>query len=101
MCELVLQGATVRNEGESVIIGRIVKGGAADKSGLLHEGDEILEINGTDVRGKTIGEVCDFMVCIEIETVTLRSVLLYIFIFLYQLIIYSATYLLCYLEEPC
>lgn len=54
-------GATVRNEGESVIIGRIVKGGAADKSGLLHEGDEILEINGTDVRGKTIGEVCDFM----------------------------------------
>ena len=64
VCELVLQGATVRNEGESVIIGRIVKGGAADKSGLLHEGDEILEINGTDVRGKTIGEVCDFMVLI-------------------------------------
>lgn len=54
-------GATVRNEGESVIIGRIVKGGGADKSGLLHEGDEILEINGNDVRGKTIGEVCDFM----------------------------------------
>ncbi|VVC93402.1 unnamed protein product [Leptidea sinapis] len=33
-------GATVRNEGEAVIIGRIVRGGAAEKSGLLHEGDE-------------------------------------------------------------
>lgn len=34
-------GATVRNEGEAVIIGRIVRGGAAEKSGLLHEGDEV------------------------------------------------------------
>ncbi|KAL7992347.1 hypothetical protein Chor_016603, partial [Crotalus horridus] len=30
-------GATVRNEMDSVIISRIVKGGAAEKSGLLHE----------------------------------------------------------------
>ena len=29
----IFQGATVKNEGESVIIGRIVKGGAAEKSG--------------------------------------------------------------------
>lgn len=34
-------GATVRNEGDAVIIGRIVRGGAAEKSGLLHEGDEV------------------------------------------------------------
>ncbi|CAD5121818.1 DgyrCDS10288 [Dimorphilus gyrociliatus] len=54
-------GATVRNEGESVIIGRIVKGGVAYQSNLLHEGDEILEINGTDVRGKSVNEVCDLM----------------------------------------
>jgi PDZ domain len=46
-----------------VIIGRIVKGGAAEKSGLLHEGDEILEINGVDIRGKSINDVCDLMVC--------------------------------------
>ena len=59
---LCQQGATVRNEGESVVIGRIVKGGIADKSGLLHEGDEILEINGTDVRGKSINEISDLMV---------------------------------------
>jgi len=57
-----LQGATVRNDGESVIIGRIVRGGTAEKSGLLHEGDEILEINGVDIRGKSINDVCDLMV---------------------------------------
>ena len=43
-------GATVRNEGDAVIIGRIVKGGAAEKSGLLREGDEILEINNNPVK---------------------------------------------------
>lgn len=31
-------GATIRNEGEAVVIGRVVRGGAAEKSGLLHEG---------------------------------------------------------------
>nr|AUG84432.1 Pals1 [Platynereis dumerilii] len=54
-------GATVRNNGESVIVGRIVKGGAAEKSGLLHEGDEMLEINGIDIRGKSVNDVCDIM----------------------------------------
>ncbi|CAN8031545.1 unnamed protein product [Ixodes persulcatus] len=54
-------GATVRNEGESVIIGRIVKGGAAEKSGLLHEGDEVLEVNGIGMRGKSVNEVCDLL----------------------------------------
>ncbi|KAL0280699.1 UNVERIFIED_CONTAM: hypothetical protein PYX00_001917 [Menopon gallinae] len=54
-------GATVRNDGEAVIIGRIVKGGAADKSGLLHEGDEVLQVNGVDMRGKTIHDVCDIL----------------------------------------
>lgn len=38
-------GATVRNEGEAVIIGRVVRGGAAEKSGLLHEGDEVRPIS--------------------------------------------------------
>ena len=38
-------GATVKNEGEAVVVGRIIRGGAADRSGLLHEGDEILEVS--------------------------------------------------------
>ncbi|XP_066281137.1 protein PALS1-like isoform X7 [Branchiostoma lanceolatum] len=54
-------GATVRNDGDAVVIARIVKGGAAEKSGLLHEGDEVLEINGKEVRGKSVNEVCDMM----------------------------------------
>ncbi|XP_022240973.1 LOW QUALITY PROTEIN: MAGUK p55 subfamily member 5-A-like [Limulus polyphemus] len=54
-------GATVRNEGEAVVIGRIVKGGAAEKSGLLHEGDEILEVNSIEMRGKSVNEVCDIL----------------------------------------
>jgi len=58
----------VKNEGEAVIIGRIVKGGVAEKSGLLHEGDEILEINGVEIHGMSINDVCDLMVCIIVVT---------------------------------
>ncbi|XP_060530675.1 protein PALS1 isoform X2 [Cylas formicarius] len=54
-------GATVRNDGDAVVIGRIVRGGAAEKSGLLHEGDEILEVNGIEMRGKSINAVCDIL----------------------------------------
>uniref|UniRef100_W5N9X9 Protein PALS1 n=1 Tax=Lepisosteus oculatus TaxID=7918 RepID=W5N9X9_LEPOC len=54
-------GATVRNDMDSVVISRIVKGGAAEKSGLLHEGDEILEINGIEIRGKDVNEVFDIL----------------------------------------
>uniref|UniRef100_A0AAR2KYR1 Protein PALS1 n=1 Tax=Pygocentrus nattereri TaxID=42514 RepID=A0AAR2KYR1_PYGNA len=56
-------GATVRNDMDSVIISRIVKGGAAESSGLLHEGDEILEINGVEIRGKDVNEVFDILFC--------------------------------------
>lgn len=54
-------GATVKNENGTVMIGRIVKGGAADKCGLLQEGDEVLEINGVNMRGKTVTEVCELL----------------------------------------
>lgn len=57
----LLQGATIRNEGDAVIIGRIVQGGAAEKSGRMHEGDEILEVNGVEVRGKSVNDVCDML----------------------------------------
>lgn len=54
-------GATVRNDGEAVVVGRIVRGGVAERSGLLHEGDEIVEVNGVEVRGKSINDVCDLV----------------------------------------
>ncbi|CAH0560800.1 unnamed protein product [Brassicogethes aeneus] len=58
-------GATVRNEADAVVVGRIVRGGAADKSGLLHEGDEILEVNGIEMRGKSVNAVCDILQAME------------------------------------
>ncbi|XP_026174985.1 MAGUK p55 subfamily member 5b isoform X1 [Mastacembelus armatus] len=54
-------GATVRNDVDSVVVSRVVKGGAAERSGLLSEGDEILEINGISIRGKHINEVHDLL----------------------------------------
>ncbi|XP_026479754.1 MAGUK p55 subfamily member 5-like [Ctenocephalides felis] len=51
-------GATIRNEGESVVVGRVVRGGAAEKTGLLREGDELLEVNGLPLRGKSVNDVC-------------------------------------------
>ena len=53
------QGATVRNEGERVVIGRVVKGGAAERSGQLHPGDEVLEVNGLRLKGKSVHDICD------------------------------------------
>ncbi|KAK0410937.1 hypothetical protein QR680_005401 [Steinernema hermaphroditum] len=54
-------GATVRNDGERVIIGRVVKGGIAEKSRLLKEGDELIEVNGNDLRGRSVADVCDLL----------------------------------------
>lgn len=47
---------------DSVVVSRVVKGGAAERSGLLSEGDEILEINGIPLRGKHVNEVHDLLV---------------------------------------
>lgn len=62
ICACGHQGATVRNDMDSVVVSRVVKGGTAESSGLLREGDEILEINGISIRGKHINEVHDLLV---------------------------------------
>jgi len=55
-------GATVKCEGDGrVLIGRIVSGGAAELCGLMREGDEVLEVNGTRVRGMNVDEVGDMV----------------------------------------
>lgn len=54
-------GATVKNVDSSVVISRIVAGGAVQRDGRLHEGDEIININQQTVRGKTVDEVCHIM----------------------------------------
>ncbi|KAK9891792.1 hypothetical protein WA026_016588 [Henosepilachna vigintioctopunctata] len=49
---------TVRNDEETVVIGRVDRGGTAYESGLLEEGDEILEVNGIEIRDKSVNTVC-------------------------------------------
>ncbi|KAL5287354.1 MPP7 family protein [Megaselia abdita] len=52
-------GATIKTDEETgkIIIARIMHGGAADRSGLIHVGDEVMEVNGVDVEGKTPTDV--------------------------------------------
>lgn len=52
-------GATVKNEDDAIVIGRIIRGGTAEECGLLHEGDELLEVNEVPLRGKNVNEVYD------------------------------------------
>ncbi|XP_053385588.1 MAGUK p55 subfamily member 7-like isoform X2 [Mercenaria mercenaria] len=56
-------GATLQYNDETgtLQIARIMIGGAADRSGLLHIGDEILEVAGKSVRDKTPDEVVQML----------------------------------------
>lgn len=59
-----LQGATIKTDEETskIVIARIMHGGAADRSGLIHVGDEVIEVNGINVEGKTPNDVLDILV---------------------------------------
>lgn len=41
-----------------VFISRLVPGGLAESTGLLAVNDEVLEVNGIEVAGKTLDQVC-------------------------------------------
>ncbi|XP_065516704.1 partitioning defective 6 homolog alpha-like [Lathamus discolor] len=45
-----------------IFISHLVKGGLAESTGLLAVSDEILEVNGIDVAGKSLDQVTDMMV---------------------------------------
>ncbi|KAK6618727.1 Partitioning defective protein 6 [Polyplax serrata] len=45
-----------------IFISRLVPGGLAESTGLLAVNDEVLEVNGIDVVGKTLDQVTDMMV---------------------------------------
>ena len=50
----------VKNQG--IFISKLVAGGLAEGTGLLAQNDEVLEVNGIDVAGKTLDQVTDMMV---------------------------------------
>ncbi|XP_045893659.1 partitioning defective 6 homolog alpha isoform X2 [Micropterus dolomieu] len=55
-------GFYIRDGVPGVFISRLVRGGLAESTGLLGVNDEILEVNGIDVAGKSLDQVTDMMV---------------------------------------
>ncbi|EPQ13595.1 MAGUK p55 subfamily member 3 [Myotis brandtii] len=57
-------GATIRRDEHSgaVVVARIMRGGAADRSGLVHVGDELREVNGITVLHKRPDEISQILV---------------------------------------
>ncbi|KAK6492253.1 MAGUK p55 subfamily member 7-like isoform X6 [Huso huso] len=52
-------GATIKRDENTgaVVVARIMRGGAADRSGLIHVGDELREVNGIPVEDKKPEEI--------------------------------------------
>lgn len=47
---------------DGIFISRLLEGGLAESTGLLGVGDEVIEVNGIEVHGKTLDQVADMMV---------------------------------------
>uniref|UniRef100_V9KJS0 Membrane protein, palmitoylated 3 (MAGUK p55 subfamily member 3) n=1 Tax=Callorhinchus milii TaxID=7868 RepID=V9KJS0_CALMI len=56
-------GATIRMDEQTsaVVVARIMRGGAADRSGLVHVGDELREVNGITVENKSPEEISQIL----------------------------------------
>ncbi|XP_044076884.1 MAGUK p55 subfamily member 7-like isoform X2 [Siniperca chuatsi] len=56
-------GATIKRDKSSgaIVVARIMRGGAADKSGLIHEGDELKEVNGVSLEHRKPKEILSFL----------------------------------------
>ncbi|XP_058489740.1 MAGUK p55 subfamily member 7-like isoform X1 [Solea solea] len=52
-------GATIKKDKATgaIVVARIMRGGAADKSGLIHEGDELKEVNGVSLENRKPKEI--------------------------------------------
>lgn len=69
-------GATIKyNEiAKAITIARIMHGGAADRSGLIHVGDEVHEVNGVSLKGKAPHDVVSILQQSQAGTITLKLV---------------------------
>ena len=72
---LKLQGATIKAEETTgrILIARVMHGGAADRSGLISVGDEVIEVNGVNVEGKTPNDVLRILQMAE-NTITFKLI---------------------------
>ncbi|XP_021175117.2 MAGUK p55 subfamily member 7 isoform X2 [Fundulus heteroclitus] len=60
-------GATIKKDKSSgaIVVARVMKGGSADKSGLIHEGDELKEVNGVSLEHRKPKEILPLLACSE------------------------------------
>ncbi|KAL6436749.1 hypothetical protein ACFW04_004878 [Cataglyphis niger] len=56
------EGISREEKVPGVFISRLVPGGLAESTGLLAVNDEVLEVNGIEVAGKTLDQVTDMMI---------------------------------------
>ncbi|KAM9230065.1 MAGUK p55 subfamily member 7 isoform 2-T4 [Dugong dugon] len=56
-------GATIKKDEQTgaITVARIMRGGAADRSGLIHVGDELREVNGIPVEDKSPEEIIQIL----------------------------------------
>lgn len=60
-------GATIKKDEQTgaITVARIMRGGAADRSGLIHVGDELREVNGIPVEDKRPEEIIQILIFIK------------------------------------
>lgn len=68
-------GATIKSDETTgkIVIARVMHGGAADRSGLIHVGDEVVEVNGINVVGKEPNDVLSILQSSE-GTITFKLI---------------------------
>lgn len=78
-CPYCAQGATIKTDEETgkIVIARVMHGGAADRSGLIHAGDEVIEVNGISVENKTPADVLAILVNIDRDLVEQKKPLIF------------------------
>uniref|UniRef100_A0A3B3URH4 MAGUK p55 subfamily member 7-like n=1 Tax=Poecilia latipinna TaxID=48699 RepID=A0A3B3URH4_9TELE len=60
-------GATIKKDKSTgaIVVARIMRGGSADKSGLIHEGDELKEVNGVSLEHRKPKEILPLLVFVR------------------------------------
>lgn len=54
-------GCTIKNVGGVILVNRILEDGPVSTSGILRPGDQILDINGIEVGGRSVSEISEII----------------------------------------
>lgn len=67
-------GATIKVEeaAGAVVVARVMHGGVADRSGCIHVGDRVLEVNNIPITGRTPSEIVKILGSSTNGTVTFK-----------------------------